>query len=272
MTTPPTPCPGPCNNAWRRAEQATVDTGAEHAIKPAWGDPTHCWACVDYTRQRLTQLPALLTDVLREAVMGTRTKQTGTIGRITVASWPGQASRLLIDQIVGEMAELRADILELRGMSASPKPVAGARNAEAVAALWADYRTNHGLATSVGRERHWLHATIQTLTAHCDWVMQNHPAAWEPWGRGNANPGGQVSAWHRACLVFTKQDEQRDVRRLAPCPRCRGPWLVESRELRLAVDEQPYIECRDPDCQTIMTRREYDRYVRETNAAIIAAA
>lgn len=246
----PTACPGPCNNAWRRAEQVATETGTEHAIKPAWGEPVHCDSCVDHTRQRLAELPGLLAAVLVEAVAGTPAKQTGTIGRVTVASWPGQSSRLLIDRIVGEMAELEADVLKLRG-------------------IWAaDQAPQHGTAAVEGRH---INGITNALWAHCDWAMQHHPAAWEPWGRGNANPASQVAGWHRTCLVFTKQDEQRDVKRLAPCPRCHGPYLVESRELRL-VNDQPYIECRDPDCGRIMTRAEYDAYVKAMNGAISAAA
>lgn len=251
MTTTPVACPGPCNSAWRRAEQTAAENGTEHAITPAWGEPAHCAACVDHTRKRLSELPALLGDVLREAIMGTRTKTTGTIGRITVASWPGQASRLLADQIVGEMAELEADILKARS-------------------IWQDdHPAERGTAPN---EAAHISRIAQGLINQCDWAMQHHAAAWEPWGRGNANPGSQVASWHRMCLVFTKQHEQREVRRLAPCPRCRGPWLVESRDLRLAIDEQAYIECRDPDCQNIMTRREYNQYVKDMNTAIIAAA
>jgi hypothetical protein len=270
MQNAPAACPGPCNTAWRKAEEAQTVTGVEHAIQPAWGQPTQCHGCVDRTREQLAAIPALIVAVLSEAVTGTPAKATGTIGRVTVATWPGQASRLLVDRIVGEMTELRADVLELRGISVGPRSAAGARPAEAVAALWSDYRTNHGLPAT-GRESHWLNASVQTLSAHWDWVMQHHPAAWEPWGRDNANPGGQVSGWYRTCLYFTKQDEQREVRRLAPCPRCHGPYLVESRELRL-VNDEPYIECRDPDCRRIITRPEYDAYVKALNASIIAAA
>jgi hypothetical protein len=46
---------------------------------------------------------------------------------------------------------------------------------------------------------------------------------------------------------------------------------VESRELRL-VNDLPYIECRNPDCQRIMTSIEYDSYVKAMNKSILAAA
>lgn len=236
----PTPCPGPCNNAWRRAETLLADTGTEHHLTPTWGNPTQCDSCVDRTRRHLLELPELLIAVQLEAVHGTYTKTTGTIGRVHVPAWPGQASRLLIDRIVGEMAELQADILIARG-------------------IWNGDR-EPARASQPG-ERRLIEGIAATLDAHWDWAMQHHPAAHEPHDRDNANPGGQVTGWHRTCQRFTRRDEQRDVKRLAPCPRCHGPWLAESRELRL-VDDQPYIECRDPDCRRILTQGEYDTYVK----------
>lgn len=249
MTTP-SPCPGPCNTAWRKAEEALAECGTEHHLQPSWGQPTQCYACVDRTRAELAELPELLIDVQLEAVHGTRTKTAGTIGRITAPPWPGQASRLLLDRIVGEMAELQADILIHRG-------------------IWGEDR--QPAKPSGPNERKLIKGIVTQLNAHWDWAMQNHPAASEPHQRDNANPGGQVSGWYRTARRFTKQDEQRDVRRLAPCPRCHGPYLVESRELRLIHDE-PYIECRDPDCRRVMTRPEYDTYVKALNASISAAA
>lgn len=243
----PAPCPGPCNNAWRRAEAALADSGAEHHLTPNWGQPTQCWGCVDRARDQLAELPELLAAIHLEALHGTPAKLTGTIGRVTVATWPGQAARLLTDRIVGEMTELRADILVQRG-------------------IWTD-----GARPSEPTEGRLIGATVHTLLAHWDWAMQHHPAATEPHAAGNANPGAQVATWHRSAQFFTRRDEQRDVKRLAPCPRCHGPYLFESRELRL-VDGDPYIECRDPDCRRIMTRAEYDRYVKDLNTSIAAAA
>lgn len=246
----PKTCPGPCNNAWRRAEEALAETGTEHHLTPSWGQPIQCYGCVERTGQQLAELPALLDAVLLEAFEGTPTKLTGTIGRITVATWPGQASRLLVDRIVSEMAELEADILTRRG-------------------IWdADRLPARGTAPN---ERRHIGGIVSALLGHWEWAMQHHPAADEPHDRDNANPGGQATGWYRTALRFTKADEQRDVKRLAPCPRCHGPYLVESRELRLAGD-RPYIECRDPDCRRILTQDEYDTYVKALNRAIEAAA
>ena len=246
----PTPCPGPCNTAWRRAEENFSATGTEHDLEPTWGQPAHCTGCFELTRQRLAELPRLLAAAHDEALHGTHTKTTGSTGHSAQPSWPGQTARLLIDRIVGEMAELQADVLTGNG-------------------TWGeDHEVGRG---STPNEPAVIAGIVATLIAHWDWAMQNHPAADESWSRDNANPGAQVSGWHRALCVFTKADEQRDVRRLAPCPRCHGPYLVESRDLRL-IDDQPYIECRDPDCQRVLTRREYDAYVKALHAALIPAA
>lgn len=246
----PVVCPGPCNNAWRKAEAALATSGTEHHISPAWGQPVQCYGCVDRTRQQLAELPELLIAVQLEGVYATHSKTTGTIGRTSIPAWPGQASRLLLDRIVGEMAELQADILMRRG-------------------IW---REDHevGRGTRPG-ERKLVGGIVAALDAHWDWAMQHHPAATEPHDRDNANPGGQVSGWYRTVLYFTKDHEQRDVQRLAPCPRCHGPYLVESRELRL-VNDLPYIECRDPDCRRILTQGEYDTYVKALIGSIEAAA
>ncbi|MFJ4925297.1 hypothetical protein [Streptomyces sp. NPDC088736] len=245
----PKPCPGPCNNAWRRAETLHEETGAEHHITPAWGQPVQCYGCVDRARQQLAELPELLTAVQLEATCGTPAKTTGTIGRINIPAWPGQASRLLIDNVLGEMEELEGDILTQRG-TRQPD-------------------TEPGI-TGV-REGQRITRTCRTLTAHLDWMAQHHPCADEPHDRGNANPLSQIRHWHAAAQRFTKAHAQRDVRKMAPCPRCKGPYLAESRDLRL-VDDRPYIECRDPDCRRIMTGAEYDTYVKALAAVVAQAA
>ncbi|MER7677581.1 hypothetical protein [Streptomyces sp. NPDC096934] len=43
-------------NAWRRAETLHEETGAEHHITPAWGQPVQCYGCVDRARQQLVEL------------------------------------------------------------------------------------------------------------------------------------------------------------------------------------------------------------------------
>lgn len=248
--TSPKPCPGPCNNAWRKAEAALAADGTEHHLTPNWGQPTQCDGCVERTRGQLAELPELLAAIHLEALYGTPAKLTGTIGRVGTPVWPGQASRLLLDRIIGEMAELQADILVRRRIWAADRlPACG---------------------TAPNEARH-INGIVSTLYAHWDWAMQHHPAADEPHDRDNANPGGQVTGWYRTALRFTKADEQREVRRLAPCPRCHGPYLVESRELRL-VDGKPYIECRDPDCKRVITQSEYDAYVKTLNESIVVAA
>jgi hypothetical protein len=225
----PAPCPGPCNNAWRRAETAA----AEHHITPAWGQPVQCYGCVDRGREQLADLPELLAAVHLEALYGTPAKLAGTIGRVGAPIWPGQASRILIDRILGEMEELAGDILTQRGLGQPTRP---------------------------GSEGRAITRTVTTLLAHWEWAMQHHPAATEPHARDNANPGGQVANWHRSAQAFTARNNPR-VQMAAPCPRCQLKTLAHS-------NGESFISCRNPECELLLSREEYDRRVKEMADAI----
>ncbi|MFE3577860.1 hypothetical protein [Streptomyces vinaceus] len=245
-----TPCPGSCNNAWRRAETVREETGTEHHLTPAWGRPVQCDGCTERARQQLTELPELIAGIHLEALHATRSAGIAVGSRSSdTPAWPGQASRLLTELLLSEMEELVADILVRRGIwheGAEPEPI--------------------GITEGVR-----FTAALRSLSGHLDWMMQFHPAAVEPHDRGNANPAAQIRGWYGAAQRFTKAHQQYDVRKLAPCPRCKGPYLAESRDLRL-VDDRPYIECRDPDCQRILTSAEYDNYVKGLATGISRAA
>ncbi|MFE9844689.1 hypothetical protein [Streptomyces goshikiensis] len=247
-----TPCPGNCNSAWRRAETLLEETGTEHTLTPAWGRPVQCDACLERARHQLAEIPELLAAVQLESVYGTHAPSTATIGSrgsSDAPAWPGQAARLLLEAILDEMEELTADVLTRRK-------------------IWAADTEPTRSGITEGRR---ITDAARRLGAHLDWMMQHHPAASEPHDRGNANPAGQIRGWHGAAQRFIKAHPQHDVRRLAPCPRCHGPYLAESRELRL-VGDRPYIECRDPDCQRILTSDEYDAYVKGLATGISRAA
>lgn len=246
----PTPCPGTCNSAWRRAEELLEANGTEHHLTPAWGRPTQCGGCLERARQQLAELPELIAAVHLEALYGTRA--AGIAVRVQSSStptWPGHASRMLLELILGEMEELVADVLVRRG-------------------IWRDDVEFDGAGITEGVR---FTNAIGTLAVHLDWMMQHHPAAIEPHDHGNANPAGQIRGWYGAAQRFTKAHQQYDVRRPAPCPRCFGPYLAESRDLRL-VGDRPYIECRDPDCQLILTGAEYDSHVKALATGIVQAA
>ncbi|MEV5944394.1 hypothetical protein [Streptomyces sp. NPDC051994] len=240
-------CPGPCNTAWRRAEELSAESGTEHHITPAWGQPVQCDSCVERARRQLGELPALLAAVHLEATNGSRAPITAAIRSSAGAdaSFPGQAPLVLIETLLGEMEELEADVLQLRGLGSAFNP-----------------------AGPIGPR---ITGVVQVLEVHLDWTMQQHPAASEPHDRTNANPGGQIRGWHAAAQRFVKDHPQRDVQRLGPCPNCKGPYLVQSTDLRL-VNDLPYIECRDPDCQRVFTTPEYNAYMRELTKALKAAA
>lgn len=227
MTTTPIPCPGRENRAWREAEAA----GLPHDLEPRWGEPVHCPACTRRTRAQLGELPELVAAIHLEAVHGTRGGvKTGTIGRIGggTPSWPGQASRLLIDHIVGGLTELEDDWRQLRGLT--PRQPRGSEGATVT-------------------------TTTRFLTAHLDWALAHHPCAGDPHDRDSANPAAQITTWHRAAERFTRRDKRADHHRM-PCPRCGLLALFRG-------EGDDYIECRNPACGTLLTPGEYHQHTRQ---------
>jgi hypothetical protein len=222
-----TPCPGSCNNAWRLAEAALATDGTPHDIPVTWGQPVHCPRCASRTHTQLLELPELIVAISLEALHGTAPKQTGTIGRASVASWPGQAARLMTDLVVGGLLELEDDIRELRGFRHRPGRGTEARNAA---------------------------GAVQFLTAHLDWALVEHPCANEIHGHNSGNPASQISSWHRAAQRFTRRDARLEQYKV-PCPRCDLLTLYRS-------DADDYISCRNLNCQILLTPGEYHEHTK----------
>jgi hypothetical protein len=253
----PIPCLGPCNTSWRRAEAARTANGTTHDIPVTWGDPVHCEACMTRADRHLAELPELCAAITLEAVHGTRAPATSSLhsAPTDTTPWPGQSARLLLDLIVGGLGELREETFRLRG--------------------WA--LADHGDRTE--REGPRITRIVQALRAQVPWILQEHPLATESHqplrepGRApvqSGNPAATIAHWHHLATRYTARDEARVIERLAPCKRCGGPWLAESRDLRL-VDDRPYIECRDEDCRALLTQAEYDSWVKELTAQEVAA-
>lgn len=223
----PAPCPGSCNNAWRKAEAHLAITGTEHDVPVTWGQPVHCLRCTNRAHSQLAELPELVVAVGLEAVYGTAAKTTGTIGRTSTPAWPGQASRILIDHIVGGLLELEDDIRELRRFRHRP-----------------GRGTEGGDVTGVTR----------FLTAQLAWALVEHPLAGEVHDRLSGNPAAQIGGWHRAAQRFTRRDARLEHHRI-PCPRCELLTLFRA-------DGDDYIECRNINCQTLLTPGEYLEHTR----------
>lgn len=235
----PNVCPGSCNNAWRRAEAAQAIDSTPHDIPVTWGQPVHCQRCTTRTRTQLAELPELIVAISLEALHGTAPKQTGTTGRIHIPSWPGQASRLLTDHIVGGLLDLEDDIRNLRDLRHRPGRGTEARNA-------------------VG--------AITFLTHHLDWALTHHPAAHEIHDRLSANPAAQITNWHRTAARFTRRDARLEHHRV-PCPRCDMLTLYRA-------DGDDYIECRNINCSLLLTPAEFHEHTKRLadQARMTAAA
>ncbi|MFI2078472.1 hypothetical protein [Streptomyces triculaminicus] len=229
-----TPCPGNHNNAWRHAEAERESTGIDHELQPAWGDPIHCTRCALRARSELADVPELLAAVWLESLHGTRPRSTGTIGRAPVATWPGEACRLLTDHIVGAMLTLEDDIRDLRRLQRRRPTAEGAA----------------------------ITSAVRFLSAHLDWALTDHPAAAEVHDRLSANPAAQIHSWHTAATRFTRRDTGVE-RYAAPCPRCDLLGLFRA-------DGDDYIECRNVACGLLLTPAEYAAHTTALAASYAA--
>jgi hypothetical protein len=159
-----------------------------------------------------------------------RTGAGATVRRVSAVSWPGQAARLLTDHIVGGMVDLEDDIRELRGLSPRPGRREGRNVTEAV----------------------------RFLSAHLDWALSGHPAAQETHEQGSGNPASQISGFHAMAMRFTRRDDRLEHHRV-PCPRCEMLTLFRA-------DGDDYIECRNINCQVLLTPVEYGDHTRRLAA------
>ncbi|RLU81111.1 hypothetical protein CTZ27_33255 [Streptomyces griseocarneus] len=218
-----TPCPGHHNHAWRRAEAA----GLPHDLSPVWGHPVHCGRCTDRAQAQLAELPELLVVVALEARHGSRPKTTGTVGRTPSHRWPGEASRMLTDHIVGGLLDLEDDLRELRHLR--PRNTASAEGQKACRA-------------------------VQFVTAHLEWALTEHPMANEPHDRLSANPAAQIHSWHTTAMRFTRRDVRLDHPQV-PCARCNLLSLYRP-------DGSDYYECRNVECGLLLTPAEYQAHTQ----------
>lgn len=228
----PTPCPGRCNNAWRKAEAARETSSTDHDLKPTWGNPVHCDHCIRRAHTELAELPELLAAIWLEATNGTRGLPTGTIGHSpSHPAWPGQASRLLTDHIAGGLTDLEDDIRNLRQLSRRPNRV---------------------------REGATITRSVTFLLAHLDWALAEHPLATEVHDQLSGNPAAEIDTWHRIAQRFTSRDTRLEHYRI-PCPRCSLLTLFRG-------DADDYIECRNTACGLLLTPVEYLQHTKKLAA------
>lgn len=223
----PNTCPGPCNNAWRKAETQLATSGAEHDIPATWGQPIHCPRCTHRTHAQLAELPELVVAIGLEAAYGTASKTTGTIGRAPIPAWPGQAARLLTDHIITGILGLEDAIRTIRHLPA--------RHLR-------------------GREGTDVTASVTFLRAHLAWALERYPGDIDPQNGQTMDPAALIRSWHRAAQRFTRRDPRLEHHRV-PCPRCALLTLFRK-------DADDYIECRNVNCELLLTPAELQRHVQ----------
>jgi hypothetical protein len=224
MHTAPTPCPGRCNHAWRRAEQDRENLGALHELSPRWGDPLWCDRCTQQFREDVADFPRLAVEIFQQALSGTATPSLKTSKtRPAVYTWPGQQSRLLADEIRDALTSLEDDVRQLCGLT--PRQLAG-------------------------REGPTIASAARFIDAHTEWIVTHHPIADDP----EDAPPAYLMRLHARAVRFVGDGKPRPDHKFTPCPGCGWATLFQQ-------EGGDYIEC--TTCGRLLTANEYRDHTRE---------
>jgi hypothetical protein len=218
----PLACPGRCNKSWRDAEA----TGQPHDLTPTWGEPLWCSKCTYAFACAVTDFPRLVVAIHQQALHGTPVPNVSTV-RATpkaVHAWPGQASRLITEEI-----------------------------REALTALEDDVRQHRRLRSRVVQKREGVTITnaARFVVRHLDWIVTQHPIADDP----EDAPAAYLLRLHSQAERFASEAPPRVERKPTPCPVCGALSLVEQ-------PGGQYIECQIPGCEQLFKPSEYEEHTR----------
>lgn len=225
------PCPGPCNNAPRRAveehEQALAvwhDADPETRGEPpepsdladAWtdGDPVWCGRCAARIRASLAELDYLVAILVATADGHRQVTKAEPVSGSHATPTPS-APVDLADELLAYLTKVEEQWREFTQLGPRPARPRGARA---------------------------LTTVIAWLLGHLDDILANH---------GSAGFGRSVLGWHRRLEHITKTEPEL-CRRPAPCPRC------DKRSL--ARRDDGYTICRD--CGRLLSEDEYQDLVQ----------
>jgi hypothetical protein len=181
-------CPGVCNAAFRRAEKARAEHGAEHDLKPQPGAPVWCRRCATIVRVCLHELDDLAA-ILEAEAAGKR----------------GQAG----DRVSGS--------------AGSPSPAPKVDDAEEIVATlegWESaWRDRHGWPQKPLRGRSGTRSIgcVSWLARHLDGILADPDMA--------PDFGTEVLRLHRMAQRASSTSPDM-VRKPLPCPRCDRRSLI----------------------------------------------
>ena len=229
-------CPGPCNNAYRRARALYEAARKEHdaaaaratdagstvpdppeapSIRPWFGSPIWCLRCHAMIRAALSDIGdlgamvAALPPGVRPAVDSTRERVKVSGSRPALSPSPGGDT---LDELTGWLRSWEAVVKRT------------------------DERPRRGILAT---ERH---AILSVLIELLDATLIREDVA--------VSFGEETLAWHRQLIAAAHAArEAKHVKK--PCPSCKRYTLWER-------PGQPYIECVYEDCHRRLTREELD--------------
>lgn len=224
---PTSPCAGPCNNRWRRAEKQRLANQVPHDLSPRAGAPVWCDPCTRHLRSALADLPELAARLQLEIEHGSARAGEHVSGSRERPIHQHQAASMLIDDIAGIVTDWATVVREDRSL-AEP-----------------GYGRPRGIVIT---------DDTRLLLVHFDWLTAEHPSP-----EASAAFGSEVGRVHRRAAKLTHTDEVRPERCDGiPCSRC--DLMMLEREVDWQGRATGYVVCRG--CETLLNADEYDRWVK----------
>jgi hypothetical protein len=231
-------CPGPCNAAHRKAEEAyraavaghmnrvlggeDSDPPQPHTLRPEPGQPVWCRRCASIIRACLAELDDL-TAILEAEVAGKRgqagDKVSGSAGSPSPAPKADD-----VDEILTTLEEWEQAYRDLRQWPA--RPLRGRTAPRGI-------------------------GCVSWLTRHLDGILGSPMAV---------DFGAEILRLHRMAQEASRTSPDT-VRKPIPCPRCNRRSLIHK-------GGDKHVKCEVDTCGRLLTLQEYDDMVAATARAV----
>lgn len=229
---PGTACPGRCNTAWRAAENRLAESGTPHTLAARPGFPIWCPPCNTSIRGALGDMPELAVRLHLEVESGiSATNDERVSGSRERALHQHQGAAFALEDIAGVLEDWEDAVRDQRNLA--PRSTATAGQPKTV------------------------ELAVRFLGRHLAWLLADHPDR-----EASEEFGLEVLALHRKAQAMTRTGDVRPERcHGVSCPNCdlfALEWEVD-KDTGVATGD---VRCRVCKPEFVMTRDEYDRWVR----------
>lgn len=224
-------CAGPCNSAWRAAEQEKKATGALHDLTPRDGEPVWCAWCARAAQSALRSLPIDAALLAVEIDHGTPKAPERVSGTRERSLHPRDGLARMIEGVAELVTAWEDDVRHWRGFTP---------------------RTARPQGPAITR-------AVRFLDSQFTWVITDHP-----FREASVAFVHEVTGTHRKVQRAVHGHEQQPERCVGVrCPQC--GWKALVREV-MDGKQTGYIACQQ--CSRLLTESEYSVAVHASAAGL----